>query len=78
MPEIRSVHIEKKQNMHGMYICWGMAAGLSWFKLVLMSWLWAGFSWSCAGAKQLAPAQDQLKPAHDQLMTILYQLITSL
>ncbi len=41
-----------------------MAAGLSWFKLIL--------SWSCAGPKQLAiaPAQDkhmtsfnQLKPA---------------
>ncbi len=38
-------------------ICWlglflTMAAGLSWFKLVL-SWLCAGLSWSCAGPKLL-------------------------
>jgi len=41
---------------------WSMAAGLSWFMLVL-SWSWAGLSCSWAGASCLGPALDQLKPA---------------
>ncbi len=70
-PPPRSISVLKKNS-----ICWlgmflSMAAGLSWFKLVL-SWSWSGLRWSWAGASCLGPAHNQLKPAPDQLRTSSY------
>ncbi len=58
---LRLVSLLKKSNLCWLGMCWSMAAGLSWLKLV-MCLSWAGAIASCLG------------PAHDQLRISLNQL----